>query len=83
MQTPPRSAPGGGIDGSEEGERRDPRRALPRHMGASEARVLGSSFPRIAGDSASLPTGASGHQSGSGPETIALVCKALAQRWVG
>ena len=34
--TRPRSAPGGPIDGSEEGTRRKPRRALPRHIGTSE-----------------------------------------------
>lgn len=40
-----------------------------------------ASFPRNAGASAALLTGASGHQSGCGLGTIALACKALAQRW--
>ena len=68
--TRPRSAPGGRIDGSEQGERWQPRRALPGHMGASEARVLGSSFPRKGGPAARSARCPRQRRSRSGPDQV-------------
>lgn len=65
-----------GSTGSEEGKRREPRRALPRHMGASKARVLGRAFraeqggfPRRAGRDTSRTEYPSQRRRGAGPQS--------------